>query len=366
MSFRRGLRSPAGIAVALGTAGVMILTLRETLPAARMLLIDPGPLVPPPEPKPNAYRDASGRALIAATCDSDPGAGVRRAVDLLGGLEPIDVAGRRVVIKPSASTGMPAPASTSPEVLEAIIRLLQEHGARGIVVGEISGPPWFDTAQKMRRNGLLDVIERTGARFVDFKDDEWVTVVLGARSEHFATASIPRTLYEAERLIGLPTIKTHFLTGYSISIKLWFGGVHPRNRVATHLSRHRDRVLADLNLPFWPDLLILDGSRSLISNGPKKGDIVRTDLFFASGDRIGLDLCGLSVLRGFEKWPAVTDLGIWEQPQIQRAAELELGEQDGSRMVLVTDPACDHRPLYRSTVRQITGWAGIPERRAGE
>ena len=366
MGFRRGPRSPAGIAVALGAAGVVILTLREAVPAARMLLINPGPLVSPPTPKPNAYRDSIGRAMIAATCDPDPAAAVRRVVDLLGGLAPIDVAGQRVVIKPNANSGMPAPASTSPEVLETVIRLLQEHGARAIVVGEMSGPPWFDTAREMRRNGLLDVIERTGTRFVDFKDDEWVTVVLGDRSEHFATASIPRILYEAERLIGLPTIKTHFLTGYSMSIKLWFGGVHPRNRVAAHLSRHRNRLLADLNLPFWPDLLILDGSRSLISGGPKKGDVVRTDLFFASGDRIGLDLCGLSVLKGFEKWPAVADLGVWEQPQIQRAAELELGAMEGTQMALVTDPACDHRPLYRATIRQVTEWAGIRERRAGE
>ncbi len=366
MSFRRGLRSPAGIVIALGAAGVVILTLREAVPVARMLLIDPGPLVPPPEPKPNVYRDSAGHALIAATCDPDPGAGVRRVVNLLGGLTPVDVAGQRVVIKPNANSGMPAPASTSPEVLEAVIRLLQEHDAREIIVGEMSGPPWYDTAREMRRNGLLDVIERTGARFVDFKDDAWVTVPLGDRSEQFATASIPRTLYEADRLIGLPTIKTHFLAGYSMSIKLWFGGVHPRNRVATHLSRHRDRILADLNLPFWPDLLILDGSRSLISGGPKKGDVVRTDLFFASGDRIGLDLCGLSVLKGFEKWPAVADLGVWEQPQIQRAAELELGAPEGKHLALVTDPACDHRPLYRATVRQITEWAGIPERRADE
>lgn len=365
MSFRRGLRSPAGIVVALGAAGVVLLALREAVPAARMLLIDPGPLVAPPEPKPNAYRDSNGRGLIAAACNLDPSAGVRRAVDLLGGLAPMDVAGKRVVIKPSANSGMPPPASTSPEVLETVIQLLQEQGAREIVVGEMSGPPWFDTAREMRRNGLLDVIERTGARFVDFKDDEWVTVPLDDRSDHFATISIPRTLYEAERLIGLPTIKTHFLAGYSMSIKLWFGGVHPRNRVATYLSRHRDRILADLNLPFWPDLLILDGSRSMISGGPKKGDVVRTNLFFASGDRIGLDLCGISVLKGFEKWPAVTDLGVWEQPQIQRAAELELGASDGKRLALVTDPACDHRPLYRSTIRQITEWAGIAEQRAG-
>ena len=135
MSFLRGLRSPAGIAVALGTAGVVILTLREAVPVARMLLIDPGPLVPPPELKPNAYRDPDGHGLIAATCNPDPDAGVQRVVDLLGGLAPIDVAGQRVVIKPNGNSGMPAPASTSPEVLETVIRLLQEHGAREIVVG---------------------------------------------------------------------------------------------------------------------------------------------------------------------------------------------------------------------------------------
>lgn len=352
-------RRAAGLAIALGAAGVAYLTLRQVVPTAETLLADTGPIVPFPPPKPNAYRDADGRSLVAVTTTPNAAAGVHRVVELLGGLDRLDLAGKRVLIKPNANSGYPAPASTSPAVLEAIIQLVQDHGAREVVVGEMSGPPWHDTLQEMTRNGLLDVIENNAASFVDFRYDEWVTIPLGNRSLAVESVSIARSVYEADVLIGLPTLKAHFLAGYSGAIKLWFGAVHPKHRLAAHATRDLGHVLADLCLPFQPDLLILDGGQAMITGGPKKGEVVRTNVYVASGDPVALDASAVAMLAGFGAWPKVREFGVWEQPQIQQAIALDLGVPNADGIALVADPDPDDPTALEARLRALHEHAGI-------
>ena len=331
-------RAAAGAAVALGAAAVTAIGKRQVIPIAETFLAGTGELMPAPVRRPNVYVDSEGRSLVAAAWSRDPGRGVRRAVDLLGGLGAIDVADRRVLIKLNSNSGAPAPASTSPEALEAVIQLLQDHGAREVVVGEMSGPPWHHTAREMTRNGLLDVVENNGARFVDFRDDRWISVPLPDRSRLFETLSIPRTLYEAERLIAIPALKAHRLAGFSLSLKLWFGAVHPRQRIAAHVSRDLPRAVAEFASPFWPDLVVLDGGRAMVDGGPVTGAVEPAHLYLASGDRVALDACGVAVLASFGRSERLQAGPIWEQPQIRAAIELGLGASGPDQVALLADP----------------------------
>ncbi|HET9014982.1 MAG TPA: DUF362 domain-containing protein [Thermomicrobiaceae bacterium] len=332
-------RAAIGAAVALGAGGAALFAARQGVPTAESFLADTGDLLPARPPKPNAYVDGAGRSLVAAASSRDAARGIRDAVDLLGGLGPIDVADRSVVIKLNANSGAPAPASTSPQALAAVIQLLQDHGAREVVVGEMSGPPWHQTVREMTRNGLLDVIENNGARFVDFNDDRWVTVPLPDRSRHFETLSIPRTLYEAERLVAIPALKTHRLAGFSLSIKLWFGAVHPRQRIQAHLSRDVEGVTAELASPFWPDLVILDGGQAMVDGGPVAGAVEPANLYLASGDRVALDACGVAVLASFGQSARLLERPVWEQRQLRAASALGLGVGSPARVALLADPA---------------------------
>ncbi|HUY98949.1 MAG TPA: DUF362 domain-containing protein [Thermomicrobiaceae bacterium] len=354
-------RAAAGAVVALGAAAVTVFGRRQVFPTAETFLARTGELLPAPLRKPNAYVDDAGRGLVAATWSRDPGRGVRRAVELLGGLATIDVADRRVVIKLNSNSGAPAPASTSPEALEAVIQLLQDHGAREVIVGEMSGPPWHNTAQQMARNGLLDVIENNGARFVDFRHDRWVTVPLHDRSRIFETLSIPRTLYEAERLIAVPALKTHRLAGFSLSIKLWFGAVHPRQRIAAHVTRDLTRAVAEFASPFWPDLVILDGGQAMVDGGPVAGEVEPAHLYLASGDRVALDVCGVAVLASFGRAERLGVSPVWEQPQIRAAIELGLGAVGPHRVTLVADPDAPDLAGYLGSIGERAGIvAGAP------
>lgn len=348
------------VAIALGTAGATILAARQVIPTVQTLAIGRGPIVEPPATKPNAYVDADGRSLVSLTMHADRAEGVRRAIDLLGGLGPLDLAGRSVLIVPSASTNLPPPASTSPAALEAMIELAWDAGARDVIVGAMSVSPVQNTQANLMANGLLDAADRAGARFVDFRYDRWVQVPLGGRSRRYETLSIPLTVYEAERLIGIPALTTDRVAGFSLSLKLWMSAIHPRQRVRARTTRDVGRAVAECNLPFRPDLLVLDGGRARVAGGPDRGETARTDLFLASGDRVALDASGVALLAGHRRWPAVTETAVWDQPQIRAAIDLGLGATGPSRVALVEDPAAADAADYQTAREQIDGWAGVP------
>ncbi len=77
---------------------------------------------------------------------------VRKAVGLAGGMGFIKK-GDSVLIKPNLNTGDPPPASTNPEVVYEVIRMVKEKMPSRIVVGDRSSF-WSDTLSCMKQNGL--------------------------------------------------------------------------------------------------------------------------------------------------------------------------------------------------------------------
>src|SRR5574342_754203 len=78
----------------------------------------------------------AGIARIAFVCTRDRGEGIRRALALLG---QVPLAGKRVLLKPNFNSADPAPASTHPDTLRALVESLKEMGASAITVADRSG-----------------------------------------------------------------------------------------------------------------------------------------------------------------------------------------------------------------------------------
>lgn len=79
-----------------------------------------------------------------------------------------------------------------------------------------------------------------------------------------------------------------------------------------------------LNLALTPDLIIMDGRKSFVTEGPAKGEVVEPGVIFASGDPIALDVEGLKVPQSYPRENLIQG-PIWEMPLIVRAVELGLG-----------------------------------------
>ena len=91
---------------------------------------------------------------------------VEKAVALAGGLGFIKK-GSTVLIKPNFNTGDPYPASTNPEVIRHVIRLVKNQDPYAILVGDRSSF-WSDTLKCMKKNGIYEVAEQEGAELYPF------------------------------------------------------------------------------------------------------------------------------------------------------------------------------------------------------
>lgn len=84
-------------------------------------------------------------------------------------------------------------------------------------------------------------------------------------------------------------------------------------------------MIAEINQPFAPDLIVLDGVDAFVDGGPMEGKRANGNVFLASADRVAIDAVGVAVLRVLGSNRQNMGRKIFEQEQIARAAELGLG-----------------------------------------
>lgn len=270
---------------------------------------------------------------------------IQRSIDLLGGIEKIDVKGKNVLVKPNLNTNNPHPASTNPIVVGTVVKMLFDAGASKVTVGDSSNLN-NRTKDVMRDQGIQKIVEDAGGDVLFLEDEEFITVQI-PKGKWLTETRISKPVLEAERLIDIPIIKSHNVTNYSMSMKNFVGAIHiesrfdPRWEPSTkvfHTCGNPAEAAAELNVLVNPDLVIMDGTKSLISYGSigdDSGVIQDTNIIVASGDRIANDIVGLSIIKSFGLWSSVVDIDVWEQPTIKRALELELGREKEKIKILV-------------------------------
>lgn len=229
------------------------------------------------------------------------------------------VKGKKVLIKPNCNSPDKYPGTTNPEVVVEVIKLCQEAGAKEIIVGDKSSVFWLDSTESvMKKIGLWQAVEKTGAKILPFDKDKWVEV----RPEgalHWRRFKVPKTLTEAEVIISVPVIHTHRITNISLSLKNSVGILDGWNRKVMHLAGDIQEKVAELNLAYKVDLVVLDGTRAFISGGPDKGEMVEPNIIVASRSRVRADIAAYKLL---VKWGAKLPLPPESHPQIAHAIKM--------------------------------------------
>jgi uncharacterized protein (DUF362 family) len=288
------------------------------------------PLVRPKPRASNPWR-ANGQVLVSrVVADGDIKAAVARSVGLLGTLSQAIGRGDRVVVKPNFNSPDPVPGSTDLGFLRAVVELLLEAGAR-VTIGEISGGLWRPTRKVLRKLGVSELARHLDVELIAFEDrtDDWVRVEING--EYLDTVTMPRLAYEADRIVYLPCMKTHSLARFSGALKLAVGFMHPGERRALH-ARHLEQKVAEINLCWQPDLIVMDGRKAFVSGGPDKGEVVEPGLLLASGDLVAIDVEAMKVLLSYKgKNRLVPD--PWHSHQVTTALEHGLGVATGYRVV---------------------------------
>lgn len=279
----------------------------------------------------NASNFSTRRVLVGLARDKDIGKMVRAAVELSGGLPPIS-ASDSILIKPNVCSYDPPPATTSAAVVGAVVQMVMEGGARQVVVADLTDPEVAPTIPCMERLGIYRATLQAGAKVISFEDGEWVQVHPEGASRWQNGLRMPRVFLDADYIITLPVLKTHFLATYSMALKNTVGAVHPDSRrfLHRHSGPELEAMIAEINLPRPPDFVIIDGTRALLSGGPFfsdsfPGEVAEPSLVIATHDLVAADVTGLAILKYLGSTPKIQKLPVWAQPQISRAVELGLG-----------------------------------------
>lgn len=221
-------------------------------------------------------------------------AGLVRLLEPLGGMERYVRPGERVLIKPNMLSAKPpeAAVTTHPELLRAVIELVQQAGGVALV-GD--SPGYGSTRRVAERSGMLAVIEESGAQLVPFAE---AVPVAGAGT--FRQFVLARPYLEADRLINLPKLKTHEMMAMTCCVKNLFGAVVGTQKAAWHLKAGADKELfAQMLLEVYrvrePDLNIVDAIVAMEGNGPGSGDPRQVGLLLAGDNAVAVDVIAAEI-----------------------------------------------------------------------
>lgn len=264
--------------------------------------------------------------------------GVKASLKALG-INPIK--GKEVLIKPNFNTADAFPGSTHNDTLVALVEEIWEMGAKSISLGERSYPL---TREVMEKKGILPIMDKLNVRIIDFddlKDKDWV--LFTPRESHWANGfRIARPILDAECLISTCCLKTHQFGGiFTMSLKLHVGVV-PTFRHGyeymreLHSSPDQRKMIAEINEPFKPALVILDGIDAFVDGGPMTGKRAKGEIFLASTDRVAIDATGMAILKLLGSNVSIMKPKIFEQEQISRAVSLGLGASSPSEIEVVS------------------------------
>jgi uncharacterized protein (DUF362 family) len=280
------------------------------------------PLVDP-RPRPVNPWLRNGRALVAKLkAGGDIRADIERTIALLGSLEQVIDRGDRVLLKPNFNSQDPYPGSTDLVFLRTVVELLLEAGAK-VTIGECSGGIWKPTRKVFRKVGVFELVHNLGVELIAFDDkpDDWVRVKVNG--DYLSSVSVPRSAYEADKIVYLPLMKTHSRGRLSGALKLAVGFMHPGELRALH-ARHLEQKIAEISLCWQPNLIIMDGRKAFVSGGPDRGRLEKPGVVFASGDLVAIDVEAIKVLVAYKANNKLT-ADPWQLPQIMAALRHGLG-----------------------------------------
>jgi len=145
---------------------------------------------------------------------------------------------------------------------------------------------------------------------------------------------------DSEYTVSTCCLKTHGFGGvFTMSLKLSVGLTPKPIRRTMHRSPDMRRMIAELNTGYRPRLIVLDGVSAFTDGGPSRGELKAGNVMIAGDDRVAVDAVGLAVLKELGSNQAIMGRRIFEQEQIARAVELNLGVGSAAEIELVAADA---------------------------
>lgn len=254
-----------------------------------------------------------------------------------------EFSGKNVALKANYNSSDPFPASTHIQTLQALVEILQKAGSSNLMMAERSG--MGSTRQVLEKMGVFELSEKLGFKTVVLDDEPkegWVKIK-GDDNHWLRGFYITRIFLEADKVVQTCCLKTHRFGGhFTLSLKNSVGLVakkHPGGIYnymgELHLSPHQRKMIAEINRYYNVDLVLMDAMKAFLNKGPERGLIAEPNLLLAGRDRVSLDAVGVAILRYYGTTREVSSGPIFEQDQIKRASELDIGVKSADEINLI-------------------------------
>ncbi len=225
---------------------------------------------------------------------------LKNGIDEIGGIKRFVNPGQKVFLKVNLlmkKTPQEA-VTTHPEVVEAVVRLVQEAGGVPII-GDSPGGPYTVKALRgiYNRSGLQDVAERTGA--ILNENVEQVTVSY-PEGKVIKSLTVTKSILNADVIIPISKLKTHAMMTFTGAVKVLFGIVPGMIKAEYHLKLANVDDFANLLVDIceWakPTIHIMDGIVGMEGDGPSSGKPRHIGALLISQDPYALDVAACSLI----------------------------------------------------------------------
>lgn len=253
---------------------------------------------------------------------------VAEAVDRAFELFPLDVKGKKVLIKPNVLRASEAKEAivTHPAVLRAVVEKVESMQPASLVVGD--NPGLFDygaNEESFRRTGLMEAAKGY------YRNIGSESVSVPFNPEYMPTVNLSRHIVEADLVISLPKFKTHGLTVMTGAIKNSYGFLPGAQKAGLHKAAGTPERFHELIVDVFglrvPDLFLMDAVVGMEGNGPASPELRDIGLVIASDNAVSLDAV-VATMMGCE--PGRLRF-------LQKAKEMGLGDFDLASMEIVGD-----------------------------
>ncbi len=263
---------------------------------------------------------------LAIITNSDIAAGVRAAIDAVGGIRRFVSPGSIVFLKPNMSFANPPEwgSTTHPEVIRTVALACLDAGAKRVVAADY---PMSRATQCFERSGMTALA--AGFRelgFVELKEETQFDTVALPEGQEVHELKIAKIARKADVFINLPALKAHSATSVSFGLKNLMGLFWDRSRFHRDFDLHN--AIVDLAGVLHPHLTLLTGPMALVTNGPMgPGRVEPLNTFIAGVNPVAVDAAGCGVATWNNRATSPESV-----QHLARAAERGLGPIDLSTL----------------------------------
>jgi len=218
--------------------------------------------------------------------------GVKKAINLIGGMAEFASKGNTVLVKPNIGNIDHPMYYTNPSVTYAVAKLFSQEGCK-VLIGE---DPWVSVEERAVYEGyrIHQLAKKAGAEVVSLRNGPH-KIVKVPQGKLFKELEVSMIALEADLVISVPVIKSASLTTVTLSLKNMKGIVRPAWKRKFHCEGLNWGIV-DLNKAVKSGLTVVDGT---FATDLAMGTMHPLGVIMASNDLVAADaVCAR--LMGFE------------------------------------------------------------------